>query len=259
MSRSYLVAITIVAMEGTAIPITDPALASSFGPQIEGAAGTGQHAPHMRAHSRSLRHYRSHQVARLVAEMPLVPLPVAGREPMRIDAAHLPVAMTGGFDQQWRDLARLQLLRGALADTHRIEPMRFRQSAALPLVFGQSATAGLQGQPARFEPLKELPARRIDGGRSFQRRFRLGQDARQHVRLLVQELLDESRALLDVTRLAGQGQVAHAMRAAACAAEDMFNLQGNIFRPAVGALPPTLLKQVFPHLVAHKFPLLVVG
>ncbi len=38
MQRSFLVAIAIVAMDGTAIPITDPGLTSSFGPEIEGAA-----------------------------------------------------------------------------------------------------------------------------------------------------------------------------------------------------------------------------
>src|SRR2546428_5192550 len=107
MQHSLLVAIAIVAMDGSAIAITDPGLASAFGPQIEGAAGADQHPPHMRARPRSLGHYRSHQVARLVAEMHLVPLPVADREAIFIDAAHLPVAMAGGFDQQRNHLARL--------------------------------------------------------------------------------------------------------------------------------------------------------
>ena len=115
MPRSLLVAIAIVAMDGTAISITDPGLASSFGHEIEGAASTCQHPPHMRTRPRSLGDHRSHQVARLVAEMHLVPLSVADREPMLIDAAYLPVAMSGGCDQQWRDLTRFQMLWGTLA------------------------------------------------------------------------------------------------------------------------------------------------
>src|SRR6266699_2715943 len=178
-----------VIMDGTAIPITDPGLASSLGPQIERAAGAGQHPPNMRARPRPRGDHRTHQVARLVAEMHLLPLPMADGKAMLIDAAHLPITLSGGFEQ----------------------------------------------------------------------RFRLGQDACQHVWFLVQEILDEVRALLDVTRLAGQGEVAHTMRAASCAAEDVLNLQGNILCPAVGASPPPLCEQVFPRLIAHAFPLVVLG
>ena len=178
---------------------------------------------------------------------------------MLIDAAHLPVAMTGGFDQQRGDLARFQMLRRALADTRRIEPMRFRQGALHPVVFGQTATAGLQGQSGRLQPFKEVPAGRIDGGSIFEGRLRLGKDTRKHIRFLVQEVLDELRALRDVTRPAGQGEVAHAMRAASCAAEDVLNLQGNVLHPTVGTSPPPLFEQAFPHLVAHAFPLLVLN
>ena len=120
MQHSLLVAIAIVAMDGSAIPITDPGLPSSFGPQIEGAAGAGQHPPHMRTRPRPLGHYRLHQVARLVAAMYLVPLPVADREAIFIDTAHLPVAMAGGFNQQRNHLACFQMLRGAPADTRRV-------------------------------------------------------------------------------------------------------------------------------------------
>ena len=104
------------------------------------------------------------------------------------------------------------MLRGTLADTCCIEPVCFGQVTLHAVVFGQSATASLQGQPGRFESFIELPAGRIDGSSSCKRRFRLGQDAGQHRWLLVQEVLDEVRALLDVTRPAGQGEVAHAMR-----------------------------------------------
>ena len=107
MPCSLLVAIAIVAIDGTAIAITDPRPPSAFGPQIEGAAGAGQHPPHMRTRPRPLGHYRSHQIARLVAAMHLVVLPVADREAMLIDAAHLPVAVAGGFNQQRNHLARL--------------------------------------------------------------------------------------------------------------------------------------------------------
>ena len=134
------------------------------------------------------------------------------------------------------------MLRGTLADTCCIEPVCFGQVTLHAVVFGQSATASLQGQPGRFESFIELPAGRIDGSSSCKRRFRLGQDAGQHRWLLVQEVLDEVRALLDVTRPAGQGEVAHAMRAASGAAEDVLNLQGNIFGATIGALPPPLLR-----------------
>ncbi|SRR6266566_8068184 len=120
MLRSFPVAIAIVGMDGTAIPITDSCLASSFGHEIEGAAGACQHPPNMRACPSSLGDHRLHQIARLVAEMHLVPTSVADREPMRIDAAHLAVAVVGGFDQQRYHLARFQMLRGALTDAHRV-------------------------------------------------------------------------------------------------------------------------------------------
>ncbi len=112
---SLLVAVAIVAMDGSAIAITDPGLPSSFGPQIEGAAGPCQHPPNMGARPRPLGDHRAHQVTRLIAEMHLVPLSVAGRKTMLIDPAHLPVAMAGGFDQQWPDPARFQMLWGTLA------------------------------------------------------------------------------------------------------------------------------------------------
>src|SRR5256885_15979273 len=91
MPRSLLVAIAIVAMDGPAIPIADPGLASSFDQEIEGEAFTGQHPPNMHARPRPFRYHRAHQVARLVAEMHLLPLSMADREPILIDAAHLPV------------------------------------------------------------------------------------------------------------------------------------------------------------------------
>src|SRR6266566_4115052 len=134
-----------VIMDGTAIPITDPGLASSLGPQIEREAFAGQHPPNMRARPRPRGDHRTHQVARLVAEMHLLPLPMPDGKAMLIDAAHLPITLTGGFDQQRNHLARFQRLWGALADTRCVEPMRFRQMPLRPVVLGQTAAAGLQG------------------------------------------------------------------------------------------------------------------
>ena len=126
MPHSLLVAIAIVAMDGIAILITDPSLASSRSNEIEGAAGSCQHSTYMRTSPCSFKYYRSHLVARLVAEMQFDPLSMADRESVRIDSAHLPVAMTCCSDQQRYHLARFQMLWGTLTNACRIEPMRFR-------------------------------------------------------------------------------------------------------------------------------------
>src|SRR5256885_5793385 len=75
MRRSLRVGVSIVAMDGLAMSITDACLSAACGAQIKRTRRPRQHSPPMRAYPRPLWHHRSDQVACLVAEMDLFALP----------------------------------------------------------------------------------------------------------------------------------------------------------------------------------------
>src|SRR5258706_7508256 len=73
----------------------------------------------------------------------------------------------------------------------------------------------------------------------------------------IPELVGGLGALGRVTGLAGDGEVADAVRAASCLGHDVLDLQGHILRATVGAPPAELLQQILADLITGPFALLV--
>src|SRR2546428_12522974 len=122
MRRSLRVGVSIVAMDGLAMSITDACLSAACGAQIKRTRRPRQHSPPMRAYPRPLWHHRSDQVACLVAEMDLFALPVPDREAMLIGATHPPGAVPARYNEQGIHLARLQMLWCIGVERRRVQP-----------------------------------------------------------------------------------------------------------------------------------------
>ena len=80
--------------------------------------------------------------------------------------------------------------------------MGFGQVALGAVELGQSSRATFDREPKHLESLKESPAGGIDGSRILERGFDLGQNACEHVRLVLQKLADILRCLGSIARLA---------------------------------------------------------
>jgi hypothetical protein len=101
--------------------------------------------------SLSFRNHRSHQIARLVAEMHFFPLPVANGKAVLICAAHLPLAVSSRFNPQRDHPECVKLFGRAFADVGRIEPVRFRQASLDAVIFGLPPTVlPSRGRPRFF-------------------------------------------------------------------------------------------------------------
>jgi hypothetical protein len=100
---SYLISVTIVAVDGLAVANAGPLNPTSL---------------------LASRNDCPRQVASLKAMMHLLPLAVPDGKAI-LDPTHLPSAVSGGFDQQRRNRARCQMLWHAPANTHGVEPVRF--------------------------------------------------------------------------------------------------------------------------------------
>src|SRR5260370_17119817 len=100
--------------------------------------------------------------------------------------------------------------------------------------------------------MKERPAAGVHRGGILERAPRVCLHAR------IPELVGGLRALGRVTGLAGEGQIADAVRASARLGHDVLDLQGHILRATVGALPAELLQQILADLITAQFALLVL-
>src|SRR5260221_2372024 len=99
--------------------------------------------------------------------------------------------------------------------------------------------------------MKERPAAGVHSGGILERAPRLC----LHIR--IPELVGGLRALSRVTWLAGEGQIADAVRASACLGHDALDVKWPVRRAAVGALPAELLQQILADLITGQFALLV--
>src|SRR5262245_19090046 len=61
------------------------------------------------------------------------------RESILVHPAHPPRIMTDSLNAQGLDLRHIELLRRAVTNTRRIDPMRFRQASSCAIEFRQSA------------------------------------------------------------------------------------------------------------------------
>ena len=137
MALSSRVAIPVIAMDGLAIPMADAFNTTCFRDHIKGTGRPRQDSPYMRPGLLASRDDRPHQVASLIPMMDFLPLAMPNGKAVP-DPTHLPVPMSSRFDQQRHHLARLQVLRGAPADTGGIQPVSFRQIPPDSVVFGQT-------------------------------------------------------------------------------------------------------------------------
>ena len=126
-----------------------------------------------------------------------------------------------------------------------------------PVVFRPASGSGLDGKPRRLERLKQRPSGTVDGGGIPERGLGPGEKSGENLRFFLQEFLDRTTPFFLVAGATGQGQVCDPVRPAPASGVDVVDLQGNVFRPAVGAGPAPLLQEILPNFVAGKRALLV--
>ena len=144
-----------------------------------------------------------------------------------------------------------------LSDAGGVENVGFWETEASPIPLGPSSGALLYGKARLFQPPEERPPGGVDGRCVPERGLGPGENLFQKIRLLREKLLDGSVPFLLIAVTTGQGQVRYAIRPAKASGMDMVDLQGNVFRPAVGALPSPFFQEIFPDLGSGQCPLLV--
>ena len=134
-----------MAMQHSTIPMTNALYAPLLRLEIKRASGTHQHPSDIGSDFLSRCDGSTYYIPCLKV---VVPLPVGAMpcwKPTLISATHLTSAMPIGSDKQWDNESLVQGIRGTLAYTSRVTPVRLLKSSRYTVVFGYATTATLNG------------------------------------------------------------------------------------------------------------------
>jgi len=165
-----------------------------------------------------------------------------------------------GGEQQGRLLpASYGCDRAHVSGAEGVQGVSLGDGKPMAVVFGASAAAGGDRQAGCDQSVEEGPAGGVDGCGIGQRLMQLPFDVLDPSRVFRKKGLDGLAALLLVAGDAGEGEVADPVGAASSFGTDVIDVERNVLRIAVGALPAPLFEQVLAQLIAHKGAILVLG
>src|SRR5260370_42068960 len=142
----------------------------------------------------------------------------------------------GSSDEPRRTVQGTQVLGSRGSATGRIDPVRLGEGPLLPVPFGESSRASLDGEARRLEPLIDGPSRRVDRGRIFERRFPLGLHPREHLWSVGQEVFNGLITFLLITETTRDHQIGNPVAASTTLRNNMIDLQWNPCGLAVRAV-----------------------